>query len=54
MAGATRSASSELASDGYPHIPLSATVAATVTLSRPLPLDDLHLAIGAPTRPRPP
>lgn len=41
----------ELASDGYPHVPLRATVASTVTLARPLPLDDLHLALGAPDQP---
>lgn len=33
----------ELASDSYPHIPLTATVASTVTpRARPLPPDDLH------------
>lgn len=38
----------ELFSGGYPHISLSARVATTVTLARPLPLDDLHLALGHP------
>lgn len=41
----------ELTSDGYPHVPLRATVASTVTLARPLPLDDLHLALGSPEHP---
>lgn len=38
----------ELSSDGYPHVPLTGPVAWTVTLARPLPLDDLHLALGSP------
>lgn len=41
----------ELGSDGYPGIPLRAAVASTVTLHRPLPLDDLHLALGTPDQP---
>ena len=35
----------ELASDGYPHIPLTATVATIVTHSRPLPVEDLRVAL---------
>lgn len=38
----------ELFSGGYPNVDLSAKVATTVTVSRPLPLDDLHLALGHP------
>ena len=38
----------ELFSEGYPRIDLSARVATTVTVARPLPLDDLHLALGHP------
>ncbi|HEY2224021.1 DICT sensory domain-containing protein [Actinomycetospora sp.] len=38
----------ELFSQGYPHVDLSARVATTVTVARPLPLDDLHLALGHP------
>lgn len=41
----------ELSSDGYPNVPLVGPVAWTVTLARPLPLDDLHLALGAPEQP---
>ena len=40
----------ELFSEGYPHVRLSARVATTVSLARPLPLDDLHLALGLPSR----
>ncbi|WP_084681773.1 DICT sensory domain-containing protein [Actinomycetospora chiangmaiensis] len=36
----------ELFSSSYPGIPLAARIASTVTLARPLPLDDLHLALG--------
>ncbi|GAA4874696.1 DICT sensory domain-containing protein [Actinomycetospora straminea] len=35
----------ELASDGYPHIPLTATVATIVTHARPLPVEDLRVAL---------
>ncbi|MHC1562260.1 DICT sensory domain-containing protein [Actinomycetospora sp. C-140] len=35
----------ELSSDGYPHVSLSAGVATIVTHSRPLPLDDLRVAL---------
>ncbi|NMO92968.1 DICT sensory domain-containing protein [Actinomycetospora sp. TBRC 11914] len=38
----------ELFSGGYPNVDLSAKVATTVTVARPLPLDDLHLALGHP------
>jgi hypothetical protein len=38
----------ELFSQGYPHVDLTARVATTVTVARPLPLDDLHLALGHP------
>ncbi|MEJ2886895.1 DICT sensory domain-containing protein [Actinomycetospora aeridis] len=41
----------ELSSDGYPNVPLAGPVAWTVTLTRPLPLDDLHLALGTPDQP---
>ncbi|MHC1563228.1 DICT sensory domain-containing protein [Actinomycetospora sp. C-140] len=41
----------ELSSDGYPNLPLAGPVAWTVTLTRPLPLDDLHLALGTPEQP---
>ncbi|GAA4746714.1 hypothetical protein GCM10023199_27410 [Actinomycetospora chibensis] len=41
----------ELSSDGYPNVPLVGPVAWTVTLARPLPLDDLHLALGTPEQP---
>lgn len=40
----------EIFSEGYPHVRLSARVATTVTLARPLPLDDLHLALGLSSR----
>lgn len=35
----------ELASDGYPHVPLTATVATIVTHARPLPVEDLRAAL---------
>jgi len=38
----------ELSSDGYPNVPLRARVASTVTRARPLPLEDLHLALDRP------
>lgn len=38
----------QLFSGGYPSVDLSARVATTVTVARPLPLDDLHLALGHP------
>jgi DICT domain-containing protein/GGDEF domain-containing protein len=41
----------ELSSDGYPNVPLGGPIAWTVTLARPLPLDDLHLALGTPEQP---
>ncbi|MDD7968648.1 DICT sensory domain-containing protein [Actinomycetospora lemnae] len=36
----------ELASDGYPHIPLTAAVATIVTHTRPLPVEDLRAALS--------
>ncbi|GAA4803522.1 hypothetical protein GCM10023200_45960 [Actinomycetospora chlora] len=36
----------ELSSDGYPHVPLTATVATVVTHTRPLPVEDLRVALG--------
>ncbi|MDD7940214.1 DICT sensory domain-containing protein [Actinomycetospora lutea] len=36
----------ELASDGYPHVPLTATVATIVTHLRPLPVEDLRVAVA--------
>ncbi|GAA4902817.1 diguanylate cyclase/two-component system sensory protein [Actinomycetospora succinea] len=38
----------ELSSEGYPNVALAGPAAWTVTLARPLPLDDLHLALGSP------
>lgn len=35
----------ELASDGYPHLPLDGALATVVTRQRPLPLSDLHQAL---------
>ncbi|MFC5139725.1 DICT sensory domain-containing protein [Actinomycetospora rhizophila] len=35
----------ELSSDGYPHVPLTASVATIVTHTRPLPVEDLRVAL---------
>ncbi len=45
---ATAAEQLQLFSGGYPNVDLSAKVATTVTVARPLPLDDLHLALGHP------
>lgn len=37
----------ELASGGYPDVPLRATIASTVTSARPLPLGDLQESLGS-------
>ena len=36
----------ELSSDGYPHVPLTASVATIVTHTRPLPVEDLRAALS--------